>query len=320
MENLLKAFLFLSIQPVAWIIYSCLFFWFITEKSEPIKTVLYLKCYCILMMPLAIEALIRSMIYVRDIWGNQEGSVVLIFLIVSLLVLCFSVFTLRNKFASRITRNICFFLALILVSSIIIFPFVSLMFGSSYQIISVWGCIAMALYMLLHYTVPNDEMALLQKERMIKNVFRSCLILSIWILILLFSQGVDPDPGYKGQNIRRYYLSAIIRYRDLHPEIFSELSLTEAVDITDRLDVVSKYINTGAISVVVKNKKYSLQHNIEAWLYCKRGVPLLGFGAYSRCSLESYKKVLTQDSSNYNTPDLDSHYDGIGNVFFRRIN
>ena len=100
------------------------------------------------------------------------------------------------------------------------------------------------------------------------------------------------------------------------------------MDITDQIANASqfikkeimKYLKTGAISVLLKNNNYSIQYNIEAWLYSNRGVPSLYSGAYSRRSLDSYKKVLAQDSSNYNSPDLDSHYDGIGDVFYRRIN
>ena len=238
-------------------------------------------------------------------------------MIMSILVLCFCTLA-NNKLKSRITRSIYICLALVLVFSIIIFPFVSLFFEASLQILSVWGCITVSIYMLLHYTAPSDEMTMSQKERMAKNVFRFCLILSIWILFLYFDKGIDPDSGRNGQNSRRYYLSAIYRYIESHPGALSELSPTEAVDITDRLDLGSKYIKTGAISVVVK-KEYSLQHNIEAWVYCNRGVPSLGLGAYSKKSLEDYKKELSEKGSNYNTPDLDSRYDGIGNVFFRKI-
>jgi len=54
MNNIMQLFL----HPVGWIFCSCVFFWII-KKTEPAKTVLCLKLYCILMMPLAIEALIR---------------------------------------------------------------------------------------------------------------------------------------------------------------------------------------------------------------------------------------------------------------------
>jgi hypothetical protein len=271
------------------------------------------------MMLLAIEALIRIMIYVRNIWGDTEENIILfllIALIVSILVLCFCILTLMNKFVNLMTYNIYICFALILVAMIVIFPFVSLIFEASLQVISVWGCIAAALYGLWKYNVPNKEVVMSKKELILKNILHFCVILTILMLFLVQDTANPRQP----KGLMAYLGSAIYKYNKLHPGFFSEFSPTETVDITSRLDISdSEYIRTGVASVVLKNKNYSLQYDVETLFYHNRGVPWLGLGAYIGISLEDYKKELTKFKTHCNSPDLDSPYDGIGDVFFRKI-
>jgi hypothetical protein len=110
----------------------------------------------------------------------------------------------------------------------------------------------------------------------------------------------------------------------VHPGWTSEFSPEEALDITDRIvnvetyirNSLSKYVKTGAISIILKNDKYISQFNVEEWRYSERGVRPFPWWVYEE-SLEDYKKGLAKDNRNYNSPDLDSPYDGIGDVFFR---
>ena len=315
MEGLLKVLLFLIINPVTWIIHSCVFLLFIVKKSESVKTVFYLKCYCIFMMPLAIEALIRSMIYMKDIHGILDGYVVS-FLIVSIFILCFCVLTLISKFINLITHKICFCFALLLAYATIIFPFVfpsdCFKFWAPYQIISVWGCIAAALYILFRCALYNNESAESEKVRILKIVLRYCVVLAVWVVCILISSIEKHDNEIYPDYIKCKY--AINRYNKLYPEAFSELPPTETVDITDRLD-----ISVSNVRVILKNKKYSLQYNARYCFLRYKGLPPLGFGAYFGMSFEDYKKQLAISNENYNSPDLESRYDGIGDVFFQQI-
>jgi hypothetical protein len=125
--------------------------------------------------------------------------------------------------------------------------------------------------------------------------------------------------SWQGQP-KDYCRSNIRWYTVIYSETLSKFPPAETVDITDIISEIlySKYTRMGAVSVLLKNKTYFLKFDIETWVYCSRGVPSLGFGAYRRMSLEDYKKELAKDSSNYNSLDLDSRYDGIGNVYFRK--
>jgi len=145
------------------LVLSCLFFWHIIKKSEPVRTVFYLKYYSILMMPLAVEALIRSMFFVSSIYGSQEENIIFYFLIASILILCFCVFTLNQRFVGPIANYIYIFFVCVLVAMIICFPIKSFMFDAAYQILSVWGCIAIALYALSKYTVLNKDAVIPKK-------------------------------------------------------------------------------------------------------------------------------------------------------------
>ena len=329
---IMQDFLYLSLHPIALIFYSAVLFLFVMKKKEPAKTLFCLKCYCIFMMPLAIEALIRSMIYVRDIWGTD--SYLVFFLIVSILVLCFCILTFNDKFSSLITSNIYICLALALIVMIVIFPHVTLIFEASLQILSVFGCIAAAFYGLSQYAVTNgdvlnEEAVITKKQPIFSNTLFFCVALAIGVIYLEMR---GTNPGYH-QNLGTYYEGAIYDYnKSTLPKVFFKLSLTEAVDMTDILgsfrsdrssmnyvNFNTRYIGTGAISIVLKNKTYFIKYDIEAWLYSIRGVPSLGFGAYSRVSLEDYKNNLAKHKNNYNSPDPNSPYDGTGNVFFQRF-
>ena len=182
------------IHPIFWIIYSVMFFRFIIKGLDlsPTKTVFCLKCYCILMMPLAIEALIRSLVYVHDLWGYLEAYHVF-FLIVSILILCLCIFTLNDRFSSLLTRIIYICIALVLIYMIIIFPRASVMFEASLQIMAVWGCIAISLYGLSRYAVlskdvpDQEEIVTLKRERILAIIgVVFCLIMLAWISPIAF--------------------------------------------------------------------------------------------------------------------------------------
>ena len=181
------------LNPLAWVSYSAVFFYFSLLKiKDPVKIILCLKCHCILMMPLAIEAIIRSL-YIRDMWGYLEAYHVS-FLILSILVLLFCIFTLNDNFSSLITRKIYFCNALVLIAMIIIFPFVSVMFATPFQILSAWGCITISLYGLSRYVVlskdvpDQEEIVTLKRERIlaiIEVIF--CLVLMVAISPFAFN-------------------------------------------------------------------------------------------------------------------------------------
>jgi hypothetical protein len=268
------------------------------------------------MMLLAIEALIRSMIYVRDIWGDAEGDTILFFLNLSILILLFCVLTLKSKFTNLITHKFYLCFALILASAVAIFPFVFLTFEASYQIIVVWGCIAAALYGLQEYTISDEEVMTEKKRRIVKNMLRLCTILIIYVLFLVHDAAITRE----SRNLIANYGSAIYKYNKLNPGVLSEFSPTETVDITDLLDISdSEYVRAGVVSIVLKNNNYFIQYNIEALFHRNRKVSWFSFGTYRGMSLKDYKKELTEGKLNYNSPDLDSLYDGIGNEYFRKI-
>ena len=395
------------LHPIFWIIYSVMFFRFIIKGLDlsPTKTVFFLKCYCILMMPLAIEALIRSMAYVSSTWSAQGEKIIFFFLIVSILILCFCILTLNTKFATLITYRIYIFIALILFVMVAAFPLspfeslndtfrnefseiapiwvfvTAVLFGltlnskfdklitpclvmafalmlisssaflavgglpysstntsfvsfeASKQIISVWGCIAAALYGLsrcpIQYEkdsdeeVSDEEVVGSERQRVYNKMLLFSSILGIWIVFLYFTQnsGLTTYEDY-----RKYYNEALRVYHGLNPGALSEYFPAEAVNISERIVLrgYPEYENeirekSRSVSVVLKNRTYSLQYNMEAWFNFYRGVPSLGFGADYRVSLEEYKKRLAKDKKNFNSPDLDSPYDETGGVFFRLL-
>ena len=153
-----------------------------------------------------------------------------------------------------------------------------------------------------------------------------CIKLAIWMMILFYLFGTDPDPERTIGDERAFgirYGTAVFCYIRSNPEDLNnirELSETETVSITNRIDIPkTKYLRTGAVSVVMRNRKISSQYNIELWRNCKRGVPYLGSGAYIEISLDDYKKQLAKINSNYNSTVISSRYDGIGNEFFRDV-
>jgi hypothetical protein len=217
---------------------------------------------------------------------------------------------------------------------IVTFPIVSLKSEVTYQILAVWGCIATALYALSQYTAVS-EIAMSEKVRIFKNMIRICVLLTILIplaLFRLFSQEYSAHTF-----ITEYYLSYFRNVRAIRPdaffeiEAFSESSPKETVNVIERLEHMtldeaeSESLNLlsehkRVVTVVLKNKTYSYQYNAEAWFYLNRGVPRLGFGAYSGKSFEDYKKDLAGSKVLiYNSSDLDSPYDGIGSIFYREI-
>lgn len=296
------------LNPLYFIVFSCMFFWFIIKKQKPTRTILYLKCYCIFIMPFAIEALVRCIVYIHDIWGNIDWHLIL-FLIESIFVLCFCIFALIKKYLNFITHKIYIFFTLLLVALIIILPYVSLIFEASCQISSAWGCIAIALYGLSRYAVPrekirSEEEQISETHQIFKIISCLCIILSIWTLFL-WTQDTNSSPQ---KHLSAYYESAVGKYKRLHTKDFEKslaLSLSETLDMTNKLYLYyskyldPKYIRTGAILIVLKNKTFYIQYNNEAWTYCNRGVPYIGNGSYS-----------ASDSTTY---------DGTGNVYFWRI-
>jgi hypothetical protein len=323
--DIIRIFYLLSLTPGGLVFYSGMFFWFVVEKLTPARTMLFLKCYCMLVMLLAIEALQRSRIYVRVIWGTKEENVILFFLIVSILISYFCFTVLSKKITSQISDYLYVFFALTLIVMIVVFSkcYFSA-FEAFFQIISAWGCVSVALYGLWRYAVKSGEIVFSKKQRIQKNMVYLCV--ALLATMMLFP--VERD--YKGmtiQGFRRLYANLIRAYNHHNPSTLFELSMTKEVDITDRLigiaPQVSEYeVNrkiTSIASVLLGKNVYSIQFNVEALFYLRRDVPLLGLKAYERESLEDFKKELAADTGNYNSPDFSSPYNGKGNVFFREV-
>ena len=317
----------LFLTPIGWIFFSGVFFQFTIKNLETDETIFFLKCYCIFMMLLAIEALIRSMIYVHIIWGYLDGYLVS-FLIISILVLCFCILA----FANFITHSIYLCFALILIAMIVAFSFAPfdapfgssdtfVSFDASWQLIFVWGCVAIALYGLSRYTIQREKLLskgvmMPEKQRILKNKLRFCAVLVIWIYFLISAADTNV---MSYEDFRRLYGTTIIKYNRLHPCAFYEISQTEAVNITGYLrrgELDRKHARV--VSVMLKNEMYSLQYDVETWFNLRRGVPLISALPFVK-SFEDFKKELAADNRNHNSPNLDSPYDGTGNVFFRRI-
>jgi len=215
----------------------------------------------------------------------------------------------------------------ILIAMSINLPFIFSL-DASVQVISVWGCIAAALYGLSRYTMYEEITDKTEKQRIFKNMLRFCAVLAIWGFILISVADTKPHTfhGNTYEYFRIYYVNAIITYREfITPDILSEFSSAEAVNITEQLmssvqnygiEISSQY--TRIVSVVLKNETFSLQYDVEAWFHFSRSVPWISAWLYGK-SFDDFKKELAKDSRNYNSPDLDSTYDGIGSVFFRRI-
>ena len=301
---------------------SALFFYHAIIKLDSRKTVFFLKCYCVFMMPLTIEALIRIMTYVRDLWSyNKDGDAVFLFLILSIQVFCFCVFTLLIKNKSLVMSYSYILFMSILLCMVAIFPFVSLTFEASFQVVSAWGCTAAALYGLSRYSFSDKEITMPNKKLILEKMLTFCVIFIVYLMILFVYHVMD------SRNItpKEYDLRETIRHRGVHMKARRVFSPEETADITDILLSKfpnSKYFITGAVSVVHKNRTYSTKYNIEVWLYCRRGVPSLLMGAYRGISakeLERYKKSLASNKLNFNSPDLDSYYDGIGDAYYREI-
>jgi hypothetical protein len=194
----------------------------------------------------------------------------------------------------------------------IAFQIVSLFFEVSYQIVSVWGNITIAFYLLSEFSLHGEEVTAIEKKRILKNALFFCVLLALWMLCMN-SANIKP---YVAMHNTTYFkcISAVARFNKSNPEVFSEFSPTETVDITDRLD-----ISLSNARVILKNKKYSLKYDIKNCYFRKKGVPSIGFGAYSGMTLDNYKKELSLNYNNYNSPDLDSPYDGIGDVYYINI-
>ena len=135
-------------------------------------------------------------------------------------------------------------------------------------------------------------------------------------------------PDYTNFEEHRVLYSNVIReYKYINPEFLTEFSPVEAVDITEQLknrtpgvlDTVNSNKSIRLVSVVIKNGIFSLQYNAETWFHFCHGIPILGFGAYSGKTLEDYKGELARSGMNYNSPDLDTPYDGTNDIFYRQI-
>jgi hypothetical protein len=137
----------------------------------------------------------------------------------------------------------------------------------------------------------------------------------MWVLFVLYTQDSKIDKP-KDMSHSTYYrcLSSIGRYSKLHPGVLSGFPPTETVDITDRLDK-----SVPDVRVMLKNNKYSLQYDAKKSFLEYKGVPSLGFGAYFGMSLDDYKNRMAMGNDIYNSPDLDSHYDGIGDEYYQII-
>jgi hypothetical protein len=228
---IIQDFLYFGFHPIAWIFYSGLFFNFITKKFELAKTVLCLNCYCIFMMPFAIEALIRGMISLRSLGAGYLKIVIFSYLAISILLLCFFLFALATKFINLLTYNVYIYFALILFATMLIFPRVSvpLAYAISLQVVTVWGLIATALYGLWEYTVPSNVVTTLQKNRILMTMLLFCMILTL----------CEGTKLYKYEKSRQSFLSMF--------------SATDATSISNR----SSFDN--------KELRDAISHGFEIW-------------------------------------------------------
>jgi hypothetical protein len=307
---MISMLMYMSLLPFAWIFYSAFFFYFIIKYAETVKTIYYIKSYSVLLISIAVEALARNIIFVREFWGNLDAFLTSFF-VVSISILCFCFYMYKKKNDNIITSNICICFALILATMITALSSDSLIFGATYQIISAWGCVAIALYVLSQYIIQVEEMTIQEKKRIIKNMMLFCALLALWVHCLDLSNRKE----HVSLLNTTYYKSfaAVAKYRRFNSEAISKFLPTETVDITDRLD-----ISLSDVRVVMKNNEYFLKYNVRN-CYRKRGLPSLGFGAYFGMTFEDYKKGLALSNVNHNSPDLNSPYDGIGDVYFEYI-
>ena len=200
----------------------------------------------------------------------------------------------------------------------------------TFRILIIIAGIAAILYSLSRYVNPAKVVAeISEKQRILRYMLRFCIVLAIWVflcpLYINLNRRVEMYSDiHKGNLFQKNYTDyAITAYHRIHPGWTSEFSPEEAVDITDRIVNVEtfirngllKYVNTGAISIILKNDKYISQINVEAWRYSERGVRSFPWWVFEE-SLEDYKKDLAKDKRNYNSLNLDSPYDGTGSVFF----
>jgi len=229
--DIIQEFINLGFHPIAWIFYSGVFFYFIIRNSEPIKTRLYLKYYCIFMMLLAVEALIRGMAYMFSIGADLLVVILISYLIVSILILCFCILTLKYKFNSLITYNAYIYLSLMLVIMVVILPrtYIPLVLAVSLQISSVWGCAAAAMFGLWGYAIPANEAASPKKGFILKTMLLFCIVLA-------FCQGVS-----------------IYKYKESDNRAFIGFSPAEIENINNRHSFNSKEL------------QYALSSDFEMW-------------------------------------------------------
>jgi hypothetical protein len=207
-----------------------------------------------------------------------------------------------------------------LAIAITITPFYSIVFIELYEVFTVMGCVAIAIYVLSHFINSDKDVAMTEKERksIIKKTMWLCVMLVVLIICLLSNRGIHTvriSSSYYVNQLRNYYFNRYIL--DHNP--ISELMDEEVVNFTDKLGITdSRLIDVGAVSILLKNGTFFSKYNIELWLRNVKWVPELGFMSYSGNPLEDCKREFSKNSRYYNSLELDQ-YDGISNVLFLEL-
>jgi len=161
---------------------TCIFFNFAIRKLESARTAFLLKLYCIFMLPFAILALIRSVDFVDNVLGNLDKKYLIYFLNITILILCFCIFILKESFAKTISHKVYYSLAGILVAMVFAFPFVSLVYATSLRIFSIWGGVAASFYGLSQLIDTSKEPEEEERKRTLNIMLTIYVIVSIWML------------------------------------------------------------------------------------------------------------------------------------------
>ena len=161
---------------------TCIFFNFVIRKLETARTTLLLKLYCIFMLPFAIEALIRSVNFTDNVLGNMDRKYLVYFLNITILILCFCIFILKESFAKIITQKVYLSLAGVLVAMVFAFPFISLVYATSLRIFSIWGGVAASFCGLSKLIDSSKEPEDEERKRTLNFMLTVYVIVSIWML------------------------------------------------------------------------------------------------------------------------------------------
>jgi hypothetical protein len=124
------------------------------------------------------------------------------------------------------------------------------------------------------------------------------------------------------------FKNAISDYGSEHIEEIRDFPPSEVIDITDRVNLGAqyrrapkKYLHTGALSILLKDRVCYLRYDVTAWVYCERGVSSIGgWILYDRTMEIDSQKRLHRVGKYLNSPDVNAPpYDGTSNFFFVQI-